>query len=66
MKASHFLHLTLHTWCVKCVERTAAALQAAQKEVIFHAYPGEPHEFAAAWPTVMQRTTEFFNAALKS
>jgi dipeptidyl aminopeptidase/acylaminoacyl peptidase len=34
------------------------------KTVTFHVYPGEPHEFTGAWPTVMQRTTDFFKASL--
>lgn len=46
-------------------ERTNAALQKAGKAVVFHAYPGEGHEFGPAWPTVMQRTLEFFNQNLK-
>jgi dipeptidyl aminopeptidase/acylaminoacyl peptidase len=46
-------------------ERTTAALRKADKEVIFHTYPGEGHEFGPAWPTVMQRTLDFFNTNLK-
>lgn len=41
-------------------------LEAADRTVTYHEYPGEPHEFTAAWPTVMQRSVEFFDAALKS
>ena len=46
-------------------ERTTKALEDAGKTVIFHRYPGEGHEFGPAWPTVMQRTLEFFNQNLK-
>ncbi|HLD25827.1 MAG TPA: alpha/beta fold hydrolase, partial [Candidatus Andersenbacteria bacterium] len=45
-------------------ERAAEVLQAAGKDVILHVYPGEPHEFAVAWPTVMQRTAAFFDQHL--
>jgi len=41
-------------------EREAAALEAAGKDVRLEVYPGEPHEFAQAWPTVMEQTAEFF------
>jgi uncharacterized protein len=43
-----------------------ANLEAADRTVTYHEYPGEPHEFAAAWPTVMQRSVEFFDGLLKS
>lgn len=46
-------------------ERTADALTAENKEVTLHIYPGEPHEFAAAWSQVMQRTVSFFDQYLK-
>jgi len=45
--------------------RYAAALEAAGKNITYHTYPGEPHEFINAWPTVMRRTTEFFDQYLK-
>lgn len=45
-------------------ERAAAALAAAGKEVTFHVYPGEPHEFIDVWPGVMTRTVEFFDRHL--
>lgn len=41
-------------------------LAAADKELEYYVYPGEPHEFVAAWPTVMQRTVSFFDRYLKS
>lgn len=40
-------------------------LTEARKPHTYHVYPGEPHEFAAAWPIVMKRTVEFFDAQLK-
>jgi dipeptidyl aminopeptidase/acylaminoacyl peptidase len=46
-------------------QRLERELKAQNKEVTFHVYPGEPHEFAAAWPTVMQRTVTFFDQHLK-
>jgi uncharacterized protein len=46
-------------------QRTYDALRKENKEVIFHQYPGEGHEFGPAWPTVMQRTLDFFNSSLK-
>lgn len=45
-------------------ERTYNALKALDKEVIFHTYPNEGHEFGPAWSTVMQRTIDFFNQNL--
>lgn len=52
---------TPHAWS----ERLSAGMEAAGKEMTFHSYPGEPHEFIRAWPTVMARTVEFFDAHLK-
>jgi dipeptidyl aminopeptidase/acylaminoacyl peptidase len=46
-------------------QRATNALQAAGKDVTLHIYPGEPHEFVDAWPTVMQRTVAFFDQRLK-
>ncbi len=46
-------------------ERLVDALEKDGKDVTFHIYPNEPHEFATAWPTVMQRTTTFFDSHLK-
>lgn len=40
-------------------------LQNADKQVTYHVYPGEPHEFINAWTTVMQRTVSFFDTELK-
>jgi dipeptidyl aminopeptidase/acylaminoacyl peptidase len=45
-------------------EKTATGLQHAGKDVQLEIYPREPHEFAAAWPQVMQRTVDFFNTHL--
>jgi dipeptidyl aminopeptidase/acylaminoacyl peptidase len=41
-------------------DQLAEQLRRAGKPVTYHVYPGEPHEFTAAWPTVMQRTRDFF------
>lgn len=46
-------------------ERATEDLKHAHKDVTLHVYPNEPHEFATAWPTVMARTTSFFDQALK-
>ena len=46
-------------------ERLARELEAANKDVELYTYPGEPHEFAAAWGTVMQRTVDFFDQHVK-
>lgn len=43
----------------------AAGLKAAGKDVTLYEYPGQPHEFTSAWPTVMQRSADFFDALLK-
>ncbi len=40
-------------------------LDEAGKEHEYLVYPGEPHEFAAAWPTVMRRTLDFFDQYVK-
>jgi len=46
-------------------KRTDQALKKNGKEVSFYGYPGEPHEFAAAWPAVMERTVKFFDRVVK-
>lgn len=45
-------------------QRTVDGLNKENKEVVFHQYPGEGHEFGPAWGTVMQRTIDFFNQNL--
>lgn len=52
---------TPHEWAVAL----DAAMKDAQKPMTFHSYEGEPHEFARAWPTVMARTVDFFDAHLR-
>lgn len=37
----------------------------AEKEVEYYTYDGAPHEFVANWPTVMERTADFFDEKLK-
>lgn len=46
-------------------ERTDQALKKVGKDVTLQIYPGEPHEFIDAWPTVMSRTTDFFDSYFK-
>ena len=46
-------------------DKLAGKLKENQKEVTYYTYSGEPHEFAWAWPLVMQRTADFFDRYLK-
>lgn len=46
-------------------QRSTTQLQELSKDIVLHTYPGEPHEFAAAWSTVMARTTTFFDEHVK-
>jgi dipeptidyl aminopeptidase/acylaminoacyl peptidase len=46
-------------------ERAVEELKAAGKEVTLDTYPGERHEFAGAWATVMERTANFFDKNVK-
>jgi dipeptidyl aminopeptidase/acylaminoacyl peptidase len=50
---------------VEWSDRTAAALSAEGKSVVYYKYPGGRHEFTVFWPRVMRRTAEFFNKHLK-
>lgn len=45
-------------------QRAVNMLKSLDKEITFEVYPREPHEFAAAWPLVMQRTATFFDQHL--
>ncbi len=45
--------------------RTADALRNAGKDITYHEYPSEPHEFINVWPQVMQRTAQFLDQYLK-
>ncbi|MFH1781905.1 MAG: peptidase S9, partial [Patescibacteria group bacterium] len=47
-------------------QRAVEALKAAGKDATLYTYPGEPHEFIDAWPTVMKRTVEFFDKYVKN
>ena len=49
---------------VRWTRRTAAALRAAGKDLRLTIYPGEGHNFAAAWPPSMRRTVRFLRAEL--
>ncbi len=40
-------------------------LKEEEKDIVYHEYPGEPHEFIRQWGTVMERTVAFFDAGLK-
>lgn len=51
---------------IKWSDELAVWLREAGKNLDYHVYPGEPHEFTLAWPMVMQRTVEFFDQYLKS
>jgi dipeptidyl aminopeptidase/acylaminoacyl peptidase len=58
-------HGTADPMCpVRWSEATAAALRARGKDVTLYEYPGEGHRFAAAWPTVMERTLDFLHEHL--
>ncbi|MBI2052207.1 MAG: alpha/beta fold hydrolase [Candidatus Sungbacteria bacterium] len=46
-------------------DKLVARLKENKKDVTYYTYAGEPHEFAWAWPLVMQRTAEFFDLYLK-
>lgn len=46
-------------------DQLAEWLKGKGKRVIYYKYPGEPHEFAAAWPEVMRRTVKFFDQYLR-
>lgn len=50
---------------IKWSDELATWLKEAGKAIDYRVYPGEPHEFAVAWPTVMARTTQFFDQYLK-
>jgi len=41
-------------------------LAEAEKENEYFVYPGEPHEFSAAWTVVMSRTVAFFDRHVKA
>lgn len=45
--------------------RAVQVLESEGKDAKLYSYPGEGHEFAAAWPLVMQRTVQFFDQRLK-
>lgn len=47
-------------------QRAAEVLQREGKDSTLEVYPNEPHEFIDAWPTVMQRTTTFFDKHVKN
>lgn len=50
---------------IKWSDELALWLKEAGKALDYHIYPGEPHEFAAAWPVVMERSVSFFDTHVK-
>lgn len=50
---------------VEWSNKLAGKLKENQKDITYFVYEGEPHEFAQAWPLVMQRTVGFFDKYLK-
>lgn len=47
-------------------DETAARLEAAGKDVTYHVFDGQPHEFTSSWTTFMQRSTAFFDRFVKN
>jgi len=47
-------------------EEMQGEMEQAGVDATLYIYDGEPHEFVAAWPLVMQRTVEFFDKYLKT
>jgi dipeptidyl aminopeptidase/acylaminoacyl peptidase len=48
---------------VEWSDRLDRELRKEGKTIEYYRYPGEPHEFTRAWPTVMERTATFFDRA---
>jgi dipeptidyl aminopeptidase/acylaminoacyl peptidase len=46
-------------------DRMNEKLKEAEKNITYHVYPGQPHEFTTSWSQVMQRTLSFFEQNLK-
>ena len=46
-------------------DRLNLGLKDAGKEVTYHVYESQPHEFTTSWGQVMQRTVDFFNTNVK-
>jgi len=45
--------------------RSVSLLEALDKDIVYHVYEGEKHEFINQWPLVMRRTVEFLDQYLK-
>jgi len=61
-----FHHGTADDSCaLEWSQGAAKVLEEAGKDVTLYVYPGEPHEFVDAWPKVMKRTLDFFDANVK-
>jgi dipeptidyl aminopeptidase/acylaminoacyl peptidase len=46
-------------------ERFVEAITSAGKDITFHTYPGQPHEFTSGWSSFMSRSLAFFDSQLK-
>jgi dipeptidyl aminopeptidase/acylaminoacyl peptidase len=61
-----FQHGTADDSCaIEWSERAVEELKNKEKDATLYRYPGEPHEFIDAWPTVMERTVRFFDKFVK-
>lgn len=59
-------HATTDESCpVEWARKLNDSLKVRRKEVTYHEYPNELHEFIDAWPLVMERTAAFFDAHVK-
>jgi len=47
-------------------DTSVALLQAANKDVEYISYSGQPHEFTSKWSDFMRRSTEFFQTQLET
>ncbi len=59
-------HATTDESCpVEWARKLNDSLRVRKKDVTYHEYAGERHEFIDAWPQVMERTAAFFDSHLK-
>ncbi len=49
---------------IEWADKFVRSMEEKKKEITYHTYVGEGHEFAGAWGTVMQRSLEFLNQNL--
>lgn len=45
-------------------DETVEALKQAGRDVTYHVYPGQPHEFGGGWTSMMDRSVDFFRQQL--